>query len=121
MAKLEYITFEDKQCPPDWRVEAFDTKTGESYIAIFSGPEAEKRAAEYLAFKSGKLSDLTAPAIVVPVPVVTSVRADAFKIKTTNGHDLVIRPTSLDWTYDVRRRLLKAEPKAPIEILKEGV
>jgi hypothetical protein len=38
--------FEDHDEPGDWRVEYFDSDGG-CYVAIFAGPEAEKRARDY--------------------------------------------------------------------------
>lgn len=37
----------------EWRVEAIDYESeGEIYVAVFTGPDAEKRAREYASFKS---------------------------------------------------------------------
>jgi hypothetical protein len=48
---MEYEVFEDKRQPHDWRVEAFDDDGG-CYVAIFSGPDAKRRAQEYATWKS---------------------------------------------------------------------
>lgn len=122
MAKLNYIAFADRQCPPDWRAEALDLKTGDSYIAIFSGPEAERRAVEYAAFKNGTIPALVEPrAAQATAPAPAPTTQDTFKIVTVNGHALVIRPANLDWRYDVKRELLKATPKAALELLRKGL
>ncbi len=51
--KLEYEVIEDRKYPGDWRVEAINRDgDGEVFVAIFSGPDAEARAAEYAAWKN---------------------------------------------------------------------
>lgn len=50
--KLKSEAFQDKQNQSDWRVESLDMKAGDVYVAIFSGPLAKERAAEYAAFKN---------------------------------------------------------------------
>ncbi len=122
---IKYIpAFEDKMIPGDWRVEAMNEHTGEVYIAIFTGVEAERRAAEYAAFKMGKLpAPKSAVATAAPAPVFGA--TPEFVIKTDNGHELLIRPDGLIWTYDKKREKISAWPKGPIELLstnktKEG-
>jgi hypothetical protein len=39
--------FADKEFPNDWRVEAIERKSGDIFVAVFSGPDAEQRAREY--------------------------------------------------------------------------
>ena len=52
---MEWTSFEDKQNPGDWRVEAIDFENeGAVYLTIFSGPEARERAEEYAAIKSAQ-------------------------------------------------------------------
>jgi hypothetical protein len=50
---LQHKAIKDKENPSDWRVEALDSKAGDVYVAIFSGPLAEQRAIEYAKFKNG--------------------------------------------------------------------
>lgn len=51
--KLEYEVVEDRKYTGDWRVEAINSDgDGEVFVAIFSGPDAEGRAAEYAAWKN---------------------------------------------------------------------
>jgi hypothetical protein len=51
--KLEYEVIEDRKYPGDWRVEAINRDgDGEVFVAIFSGPNADARAAEYAAWKN---------------------------------------------------------------------
>jgi hypothetical protein len=42
----DITVFEDRQREGDWRVEYFD-EDGGCYVAIFGGPEAERRARDY--------------------------------------------------------------------------
>lgn len=50
---LQYETIEDNRHPGDYRVEAIDTEgDGEVYVAIFTGPDAQKRAQEYADWKN---------------------------------------------------------------------
>lgn len=50
---LTYDTIEDKMQEGDYRVEAIDTEgDGEVYVAIFSGPDAKRRAEEYAGWKN---------------------------------------------------------------------
>jgi hypothetical protein len=48
----KYEVLQDRESPSDWRVEATDIKAGDVFIAIFSGPDSEARAAEYAKFKN---------------------------------------------------------------------
>lgn len=49
---MNYDAFKDKSSN-DWRVEAVDFENeGNIYIAIFSGPDAQARAAEYAQWKN---------------------------------------------------------------------
>jgi hypothetical protein len=56
VSPIVYESFQDRDNPSDWRVEAIDSKAGDVYIAIFAGPLAQERAAEYAKFKNGELS-----------------------------------------------------------------
>jgi hypothetical protein len=52
-ADLRFEIIEDKLRPGDYRVEAIDTEgDGEVYTAIFIGPDAKQRAAEYAGWKN---------------------------------------------------------------------
>jgi hypothetical protein len=52
--RLRYEAVPDRLAPSDWRVEAIDHESeGECYVAIFAGPDAERRAREYAAWKNG--------------------------------------------------------------------
>lgn len=41
----------------EWRVERIDMKTGDCFVTLFSGQDAEARAHEYAAFKNGAAID----------------------------------------------------------------
>jgi|SRR5277367_1347087 len=58
-AAMEWIGFEDKQQPGDWRVEANDYKNeGVIHVAIFSGPNAKALAKEYAEMKNAQENHL---------------------------------------------------------------
>jgi hypothetical protein len=48
---LELHILQSGGAPIEWSVEAIDPADGAIYQAIFIGPEAEKRAREYAAWK----------------------------------------------------------------------
>ena len=47
MQTISRAVFADKEFPNDWHVETIDSKTGDIFAAVFSGPDAEERAREY--------------------------------------------------------------------------
>jgi len=52
------MVFADRYGRPEWRVEYQDDE-GASYVAIFAGPDAERRARDYhAALKSGTLKSI---------------------------------------------------------------
>ena len=51
-AVLHFEVVRDQKYANEWRVEAIDTKTGDVFVAIFSGPLAQERAKEYASFKN---------------------------------------------------------------------
>jgi hypothetical protein len=44
---LRFEAFRDKIHPGEWRVEAVNSWTGDVFVAVFCGPLAQARAAEY--------------------------------------------------------------------------
>lgn len=49
-----YECVQSRSCPYEWVVEAIDyDDEGVIYAATFSGPDAQKRAEEYTAWKNG--------------------------------------------------------------------
>jgi hypothetical protein len=51
--------FEDREEDGEWRVEYFDDDGG-CYVAVFAGPEAQRRAQDYAdALKAGVLTLVT--------------------------------------------------------------
>jgi hypothetical protein len=55
---LEYEVIRSGDVPDEseYRVEAIDERTGECYVAIFSGPSAKQRAEEYAALKNARVA-----------------------------------------------------------------
>jgi len=51
---MKFEAFPDKEFPNEWRVEAIDRKTGDIFVAVFSGPDAEYRAREYADWQESK-------------------------------------------------------------------
>jgi hypothetical protein len=49
---MKYETIESPEYPGHWHVEAID-KAGCIYVAVFSGPNAQQRAAEYADWING--------------------------------------------------------------------
>ena len=50
----EVMTYEvtpDEKFPNEWRCEAIDQKTGDIYVAVFAGPDAEERARDYASWQ----------------------------------------------------------------------
>lgn len=60
MRQLDYVAAPSKDVPDEWRCEAIDPITGECYVVIFSGPNAEERAEDFATMW---------PEIVTDVPV----------------------------------------------------
>ncbi len=51
---MQYEVMADPEFPNDWRVEAIDRKSGDIYVAVFSGPDAEQRAREYAEWQQSR-------------------------------------------------------------------
>lgn len=49
---MKHEIAESKDYPGHWHVEAIDNE-GRVFVAVFSGPEAKERAAEYADWKNG--------------------------------------------------------------------
>lgn len=47
---MSYECFEDKVTAGAWRVEGYDSTTGEVVITIFVGPRSAERARQYFIF-----------------------------------------------------------------------
>ena len=55
-ATLNYETVPDRHSKTEWRVEAIDyDHDGAILVAVFSGPDAKRRAEEYAAWKNGRV------------------------------------------------------------------
>ena len=108
--KLEFIPFADKMVESDWRVEAIDAKSGDCFIAIFSGPDCERLANEYAAFKNGKH-----PAVkpeVIMIPSAATLPEKELHVTLDNGEDITFRPDNFTWCINPRCKTgLVATPK----------
>jgi hypothetical protein len=125
MAKITYLPpFADKENPEAWRVEGRNEDTGEIRITIFGGPEAEKLAAEYYAFKVGKLQVPATKSTEGTVPQPTWVPFDLSKrevtIITRQGHKVTLYPDRTEWSYDVRKNQLTAFTKPAVELVEKA-
>lgn len=128
MAKIEYVSFQDKVNPSDWRVEAINETDGEVFITLFGGPDAEERSVEYAAFKNGthpifKKATPAPPAPITPpapspVEMIRASLPNTFYLVTDNGHELTVTPSEVKWNYDARRKVLTGRPRPAIEIQK---
>ena len=54
-AVMRWTIFADKKFPNDWHVEAIDRESGDIYVAVFSGPDAENRARKYADWQQSQL------------------------------------------------------------------
>jgi hypothetical protein len=114
MAKYQYKMIPDTDIQGAFRVEGFDETTNKVRITIFGGEDAEKLAAEYLAFKTGKLQ------VVQPVPVpMIPIRDDlSFTVVTPQG-DVTFTPSKMDWSYDHRVGKVSGKTR-PVVTVKKG-
>ncbi len=116
MSKLQFKTFPDKEYQDSWRVEALDETTGEVYIALFSGPESDRLAHEYEAFKNGRHP--AAPPAAVPVSVEsTPAEPETALIYMKDGGRFVIRPKDLEGTFSKRWNSLTLKPRPAMQRL----
>lgn len=111
MSKLEFKVFADIEFEGCWRVEARDEETKEVFIALFSGPDCERLAHEYEAFRNGKHP--AAKSIPAPSPG----QSDTVLLTMVDGEELLIRPKDLSWTFGKQRSCLKGVPKPAIQRL----
>jgi hypothetical protein len=108
MPKTKFSVFADKEFTGAWRVESQGETPEESTIAIFAGPDCERLANEYAAFKNG-VHPVTKPApalIHIPsaAPLIQVAQPDILPITLVDGRMMNIRPKDLDWTFSVRWR-----------------
>lgn len=115
---LKYIAFEDRQAPGDWRVEAISEPTGDCYIAIFCGLDAEFRANEYAAIKNGK-HPAHKPVSPSPIGQSDPRSVDQIVVKIQDGQEVTLHLKGLKWTYDVARKVISGRPKPPVEFANE--
>lgn len=95
---IEYIAFEDKEVPGDWRVEAMSANN-EPIVAIFAGYGAKQRAEAYAIWMNGKWRE--AP-------------QDRLRVKTTDGRDVLIVLSGVEWVQNAKRNEITARTKSNI-------
>jgi hypothetical protein len=121
MSKVDFVPFADKMIEGDWRVEAVNADAKEVYIAIFSGPDCERLAHEYAAFKNGKHP---AVGILQPAVLVTSAVQDTLQLNLKNGDQILVRPNDMVWEFNPRLKgSIVGSPKPAIErlgVIKKG-
>jgi hypothetical protein len=52
--KSKYEVVQDRNFREDYRAEAMDLSSGDCFVVIFSGPDAQQRAGEYAAWKNSQ-------------------------------------------------------------------
>ena len=120
MAKIDYMVFQDKQFPEDWRVEG-NREDGTCEIAIFGGPDAEMRANEYGSFKNRTHPLFNAPKpaakakFAQPPPEPSEYTKEKLTVTVQEGREIVLYLSGLRWSYDEKRKTVSARPKSPIE------
>jgi len=123
MSKIEFIPFADKMVEGDWRVEAVNEDAKEVYIAIFSGPDCERLANEYAAFKNGMHPAMKQVA-TLRTEVLDAVSKDTLRLTLKTGEEVIIRPNDLVWDLNPRLRgSIVGSPKPAIErlgVIKKG-
>ncbi len=112
MSKTEIKVFPDIEFEGAWRVESLQP-SGEIHIALFSGPESERLAHEYEAFRNGTHPAVKSENVVAPVVA----DSETVMVNLTDGGSLVIRPKELLWSFSKRWNSLNAKPKPAIQRL----
>jgi hypothetical protein len=102
MPKTKFSVFADKEFAGAWRVESQGDTPEESTIAIFAGPDCERLANEYAAFKNG-VHPVT-KSVPSPASLIQMAQPDILPITLVDGRMMNIRPKDLDWTFSVRWR-----------------
>lgn len=127
---LKYESMADQQVQGDWRVEAYDEASGQTYIAIFTGPNSEARAAEYAALKNGthpifeKLKEAKAVLANRTEPVPASVSEEKEKktgsmiVVTDTGAKVKIKLNAGTWHISRGSRNITFKPFPVVEILE---
>jgi|SRR5208282_621025 len=119
MSKLEFKTFVDIEFEGCWRSETRDVDSKEVFIALFSGPDSERRAFEYTAFVSGK-HPAVKPVFPPPVQIALPVQ-DALVVTLQNGDDIDSRISNFLWDINPRcKGGLIATPKPAFKVVKKG-
>ena len=113
MSKLEFRVFQDIEFEGCWRVEALNEETKEIQIALFSGPDCERLAHEYEAFRAGKHPAAKSIPAPTAAPTITSTRKDPDTVifDMADGEQRLVRYKELVWRYGKQRNRLVGEPK----------
>ena len=103
---LSYQAFEDKEVPGEWRVEAVNRQTGEAFIAIFTGPQCQARAAEYASFKNQLLSGaVPAPSPTpAPRPPQKALSGEILTLSVQDGQVVELHMPVIRWTWNERMK-----------------
>ena len=117
--KLEYKVMADKEFEGAWRVEALDAKSGDIFIAIFAGPDSERLANEYSAFRNGKHP--AGKPEVITIPTAAPLPDNGSLVLTLKtGEEISIIPKDMIWAWDKRKKSVVATPKPAIQRLSKG-
>ena len=54
VVQMKTTVFAEKEFPNDWHVEMIEPDSGDIFVAVFSGPDAEERAREYAKWQESK-------------------------------------------------------------------
>jgi hypothetical protein len=117
--KDEFKVFPDKEFEGAWRVESIDPIRDQVCIAIFSGPDCERIAHEYVAFMDGShpaLGKSTAPPLVSPV----SSGPDVVHLPQADGGELLVRWKEFLWSFCKRTGNIKGKPRPAVEQATKG-
>ncbi len=118
--KLEYKVMADKEFEGAWRVEALDTKSGDIFIAIFAGPDSERLANEYSAFRNGKHPAAKPEVVTPPVPATTFTKDNESLVLTLKtGEVISLNLKSTEWSKDPRNKsAVIGKPKPAFNIIE---
>ena len=117
--KIEYKVFADTEFEGAWRVEGLSEETKEISIALFSGPDSERFAHEYEAFRNGKHpgAPASAPVAAPASPSTAESETETTTIYMKDGGRFVIRPKDLEGTFSKRWNSLTLKPRPAMQRL----
>ena len=116
--KLEYKVMADKEFEGAWRVEALDVKSGDIFIAIFAGPDSERLANEYSAFRNGKHPAAKPEVITIPTAAPLPDK-DSLVLTLKTGEVISLNLKSTEWSKDPRNKnAVIGKPKPAFNIIE---